>query len=271
MSKPSVLLLGSSDVGAGVDCESVANQLASVARVEHVADVAAAGTYLKGTSPDVELIVLCESRRGQYSSAAVDELRRLAPLARFWRVLGSWHEGEPRSGRPPAGCISSYWHQWPARAARELAAEAGEGNATWTLPVTATADERGLAEADLPIERHAGTIVVCANRFESAAALADACRLGGYDTRAIREGDEFHADRIVAMVWDANPECVTDVTRIAALRQSVGGAPLVAVVGFPRAVDVRSAQQAGVAAVVSKPYSVRDLLWHVERAVNAQP
>lgn len=63
----------------------------------------------------LDLIVLAESRPGEYSATSIDELRACAPLARVWRLLGSWCEGEQRSGHPPAGCINTYWHQWEPR------------------------------------------------------------------------------------------------------------------------------------------------------------
>jgi AmiR/NasT family two-component response regulator len=45
---------------------------------------------------------------------------------------------------------------------------------------------------------------------------------------------------------------------------------VVAVVGFPRREDVEAARQAGVRAVVSKPFLAGDLLWQLDRAADEQ-
>jgi CheY-like chemotaxis protein len=70
-------------------------------------------------------------------------------------------------------------------------------------------------------------------------------------------------------VWDATPERLHDEVAVARLKRLTREAPIVAVVGFPRADDVRRARQAGVSAVVSKPYLVRDLLWQLEQAISS--
>ena len=68
----------------------------------------------------VDVIVVAQAYPGQFSGEALDRLARLAPLARVVVLLGSWCEGEVRSGRPWPGAIRVYWHQWPARCAQEL-------------------------------------------------------------------------------------------------------------------------------------------------------
>ncbi len=262
MSQPTVLVVGASDPGSGVDCAVAVDSLATRAIVQRVDDVRAAAEYLGDRTTHCDLIVLCESRRGQLSTAAIDGLRRLAPLARLWRLVGSWHEGEPRSGHPPAGCVTMYWHQWPPRVEWEI-----EHATSSNLPPTATPEERLLAQSSEPIEQHTGTVVICAGRFESAMALADVCRLGGYDAVMVRDGDHFDAAGALAVVWDTTPERLDDDGAVTRWKRLTGARAIVAVVGFPRADDVHRARQTGISAVVSKPYLARDLLWQVEQAV----
>ena len=57
---------------------------------------------------------------GQFSCEAIDRIRTRAPLARLVGLLGSWCEGEVRSGQPWPGTIRIYAHQWPGRAEQEL-------------------------------------------------------------------------------------------------------------------------------------------------------
>jgi hypothetical protein len=134
----------------------------------------------------------------------------------------------------------------------------------WGLPQTASNDERQLAEAERPIARRSG-LVVCAARSETAWALADACRLGGYETRPIDELRPPAIDGVMAIVWDTTAERACDGQIVARLRAACGDAPLIATIGFPRADDCPRAAAAGVAAIVSKPYHVRDLLGHLAR------
>jgi CheY-like chemotaxis protein len=236
----------------------------NVARAENL-DEAARMLGDAATTP-VELVVLADARGGQFGDAALAALRKLAPLARVWRVMGSWCEGEARSGRPPAGCLTTYWHQWPARFGRELETLARGSRPGWALPMTATADERILADAEAQTSgRRAGTIVVIASRAQTAAALADVCRPAGYDTLLGAEDGRFRVVGAKAVLWDTTVERIVDPASVAELRRRAPDAPVLAIVGFPRADDVEQARRAGIEAVISKPYLAGDLLWHVER------
>ena len=239
--------------------------------VRQAEDLDAAARMLAGGGDPPELIVLAQSRPGEYSAAEIDGLRGLAPLARVWRLLGSWCEGEPRSGQPPSGCTSAYWHQWPARWARERARWQDGQAITWSAPVTTSADERALAAAEEPIERGSGLIVICAQHRETAAALADICQLAGYQTQIVRAGQSGEFFGASAIVWDTAAELIGDASAIRTVRASVQGPdlPLVAVVTFPRAEDVLRATEAGVAAVVSKPFLVQDLWSHLAHWTSA--
>ena len=215
-----------------------------------------------------ELIVLAESRPGQFSSESIEALRRLAPLARMHRLLGTWCEGQQRSGRPPAGCTNSFWHQWRPRVERQLARASSGFCATWGLPLTAGADEQALATADEPIARGSGLVVVCASATQAADSLADVCRLAGYTTVIVRDDQQWAAPGAVAVVWDASVERATNHQCVETICRSAGGAPLVALIGFPRAEDVAQATDAGVTAVVSKPFSIHDLLWELAAVIS---
>ncbi len=115
-----------------------------------------------GACAPPELVVLAEPRGGQFNHSSLAALRKQAPLVRVWRMLGSWCEGESRSGHPPAACLATYWHQWEARFDSQLEIERRGGNPGWTLPLTATAEERILAATDSSFEPiRTGTIAIC--------------------------------------------------------------------------------------------------------------
>src|SRR5262245_46214259 len=61
---------------------------------------------------DPDLILLVASRPGRFSAAEVEALHRRAPLARLVALLGTWCEGEVRSGHPWPGVNRIYAHQW---------------------------------------------------------------------------------------------------------------------------------------------------------------
>jgi CheY-like chemotaxis protein len=237
-------------------------------RIREADDLDASCRLLSESAYAPELIVLAQSRPGQYAVASLDALRRLAPLARIWRLLGSWCEGESRSGQPPSGCVNSYWHQWPARWARDAAHFRLGGTPAWALPVTLSADERTLAAAEDPIQRRTGPIAICTRHAQTAAALSDACRLGGYRPLLVREGQPAAASGALAVIWDADVERMSDLAAIRNVRACAGQAPLLALATFPRADDCRRAAEAGLAGVISKPFLVQDLLWHLARVAN---
>jgi CheY-like chemotaxis protein len=269
MSELSVLVVGRPDEAQGLRIDTIREEIERYAVCEHVVDLPAA-VQLAGGSQPFQLIVLAQARPGQVSPASIDDLRRAAPLARVWRLLGSWCEGEARSGRPPEGCLRSYWHQWRERFARQATA-AREGRcATWGLPPTVTADERVLAEIERSVERGAGLVFICAERNESAGALADACRAGGYETMIVRDSEPIvpPAAEAKAVVWDTTVRRACDPRHVRLIRHAAADAPLLAVIGFPRPEDRRRALEAGVSAVISKPFTVADLWWSLDEVMS---
>ena len=260
MKELSVLLVGMPDDDGLADRAAA---VAESARVERVADLPAAEILLADTDTAIDLIVLAESRPGQFSAASIDRARRLAPLARVWRILGSWCEGEQRSSRPPAGCASSYWHQWRERAQREFTRARKGRCPAWGLPLTATVDERALAAMEATREKRSGTIAIRARRPEAAAALADACRAEGYETHVVLDGEPIVVRGATALVWDTTVQGARDAGRVEQLRRATDGAPIIALLGFPRPDDVCRALEAGVAAVISKPFLLGDLFLRV--------
>jgi CheY-like chemotaxis protein len=114
-------------------------------------------------------------------------------------------------------------------------------------------------------------IAICARQAETARAVADACTLAGYGTRFVREDQSWDAPGALAVVWDAQGDRMKDREQVANVRARAGGAPVLALVGFPRVDDFRAAAEAGVAAVISKPFLVHDLVWHLDQVAAANP
>ncbi len=240
-------------------------------QLRRATDPHAAAKLLAQAGRPPEVIVLAESRPGEFADASIHALRRLVPLARVWRLLGSWCEGEPRSGHPPAGCTSTYWHQWQPRWAQALDDRRMGNCPPWALPVTLSAEERTLAASERPLPMGSGLIAICSRQAQTASALADACRSSGYGTLIVSERRRWDATGARAVLWDAAVEQLTDRDGVRNLRAQAGGAPLLALVDFPRAEDCLCAAEAGVAGVISKPFLLDDLLWHLASAPDRQP
>jgi hypothetical protein len=125
--------------------------------VADFADPDAATTALAENRVSPDVVVIAQSFPGQVSHQVVDRLRRLAPLARVLGLMGSWCEGEMRSGSPWPAAPRTYWHQWPTRCSRQLRRLATGRSCSWALPPTATEEERLLADAELGEAQLGGT------------------------------------------------------------------------------------------------------------------
>jgi CheY-like chemotaxis protein len=243
-------------------------------RAHGVTGLPAALALLEDPSqPAPQLIVLDEPRPGMYDEPALASLRRAAPLARIVRVGGSWCEGRGRSGRSLPGCQDNYWHQWPPRLARALEAMENGRSPDWARPQTLTLAEQVLACTEPSRERveRRGLIAISADSAPAAAALAGLCRGAGYQAVVVSAQGRAKVLAAHAVLWDTRPESLADREAVAELKRLAAGAPVLAFAGFPRTRDVAAASEAGIAAVISKPYLAADVLWqldHLPRTVR---
>lgn len=243
-------------------------------KVDAVDDLPTAMQWLASSDSTPQLIVLFQARPGQFSQADIESLCALAPLARIWRVLGPWCEGETRSGHPPTGCTSLPWHEWPARLERELSALRAGQMPEWSQPLTASSEERTLALAQRPLPRASdpstgAVVAIVAPHAATAAALADVVRLGGYEPHVIPPGAEGCLLAGEILLWDAHADEVCDAQAVAIVRRNAPTAALIALVTFPRPADAWCAMELGIAAIVAKPYRVADLLQALSEATRA--
>lgn len=216
------------------------------------------------TPPD--LVVVAQTYPGQNSAADIDSLRQLVPLSPVVALLGSWCEGESRSGQPWAGAERVYWHQWGPRFELELARLAGGQPPQWSLPATTSDEERLLAVAPQSGLGGQGVVAIRARSRDVAQLLADACRRRGYAPIVVSgPPHETRLQGAVAAVWEGD-DCLDDAVReITQLCSAIAPAPVVALLSFPRVDDVRLAVAAGAAVVMSKPLRVDELLSQLER------
>ncbi|HTU27541.1 MAG TPA: hypothetical protein VMF30_19180 [Pirellulales bacterium] len=261
---------------AQIEFENSVDRLLAVRQ----ADLAAAIEWIEREHVEPTVIVIGQVWPGEIGHAELARLRQAAPLARLCGLLGSWCEGEMRSGRPWPGAWRVLDHQWPQRGNRQLAALAAAGGSVWNLPVTATAEEQLLHEIQLPVggsTRRAsaggkrGTVVAVAAVADMGGALADACRSIGFEAVVWRDlPGETHESPLAAaaVLWDARAEEAGRSELVERLRRATEGAAVVALLGFPRPDEIERATAAGVAAVVSKPFLLADLAWQLDRVAR---
>ena len=215
-----------------------------------------------------DLVVLAQSRPGEFSCEDVHRLRRAAPSARISGLLGSWCEGEARSGAPWPGVIRTYWHQWPARFQAEIATLANGGCPAWGLAETAADEERLLASVDLSPAAGPGLIGISSEDREMFAWLAAACQRFGYATLRIsdRAGGVvtdgncgLQLGGMSAAIWDGGGLDDNRYVRLARFAALAPSAPIVALLSFPRIEDREKALLSGAAAILSKPLLLPDL------------
>jgi DNA-binding NarL/FixJ family response regulator len=259
----SILLIGDINRAEFREAPEAARRLADllgVADAEAAADAIASGR----TTPD--LIVVAQAFPGEFSAASIERLRRLAPLARVVGLLGPWCEGETRTGKPWPAAIRVYWHQWLPRAEEEFRHLGSGQTSNWSLPTTASEEERLLAMAAQPWQQRRGRVAIRSPWAEMCAWLADACRLRGY-TPVRLSAAAGQCARIAAadaLLFDGTDCQDHELVELARLAASVRTAPVVVLLDFPRVEDRDRALAAGAAAVLAKPLLLEDLFWQLD-------
>jgi len=232
-----------------------------------VADQAAAIAALE---PPPTVIVAAQSRPGQFSRRELAAIQARAPLARRVLVLGAWCEGEQRTGAPPPGWLRLPWQtaaQWLGdELDRHLRGEPGD----WTLPATATGEERALAAASRPLpdrRRLVGVVASLAVTFQTVAAACNQC-----DSVAVWLHDDSgpHGGEFDVMVFDGGGLAEHDIDRLEQLRRAGRTEPVVVLADFPRAEHAAELAPMGVAAVLPRPLDLHDFAMAMEIAAGAE-
>lgn len=216
-----------------------------------------------------DVVVVAQATPGQFSHAAIDRLRRAAPLARIVAVLGSWCEGEMRSGSPWPASLRLYWHQWPTHGRREFERFSRGEPCELTLPITAGEEERLLlttTESD-PRTKN-GLVLIRSHSTEMWAWLAEACQSGGFAAVWQREAQEIIAEGVTAAIFDATDLGPAECEELRRMSAALHPSPVIVLLSFPRIDQEQLARAAGAAAAFSKPIRVESLLDAVTLSKN---
>ena len=136
----------------------------------------------------------------------------------------------------------------------------------WTMPVTATEEERVLGRGLVRSEgARNGCVVVVGGSRETRRAISDAVELRQSCVLECRLKDKIAANGVTAIVWDTTSQSAGDPEQVALLKARFHDAPILALVTFPRRHDVQKIIAAGVDGVLAKPWLIDDLLAQIEQ------
>jgi hypothetical protein len=221
-----------------------------------------------------EVAVLAQSRPSVIGLSDVERLRRSVPLAGMALLVGSWCEGETRTGRPAAGVQRLYWYEFPSWWRRQMVLRAAGRCPEWARG--ATSEERGARHGESSTgDREqgliGGTIAIETFRFDTAAAIGDVLKSVGSETIWLRPGLEHGEIRgVAAGIWEGGQLNAAEAERLAAFctRLAELRAPVVALLDFPRRDRCEVARQMGAAAVLGKPWLNADLIATLRQIVG---
>ncbi len=216
-----------------------------------------------------ELIVFVQSRPGAIGAWEIERLRRSAPLAGVVLLVGSWCEGEPRTGKPLPGVERLYWYQFSSWWRRQWALWAAGRCPEWGLPPAT----EGRSVRNEERVRLAGKVAIETARWDTLAALSDVLQTAGCDAMWVRPA-AGQADfcGVCAGIWEGGQLSDAEAEELAAFAAQLRGqhAPVVALLDFPRRDRCAAARRAGAGAVLGKPWLNADLLATLQRLMATE-
>lgn len=221
-----------------------------------------------GLYPD--LLVFFEDHVRQFAEEDWLSFHRSSPLTRTVIVFTEWCESEPRTGSPLPGVTRIHWLRW-TNCGRDFIASLRRPSASqWHLPLTASEEERLLADLHGESSTRAHTrfkqIGIVTPSRESFAWIEGVVSAFGDCLFWIRESSgliplESSPDLLIVDLWD---EPTTGQRMIEALRRGAwpGVAPktpCIVLANFPHWEIVQKLRCLGQVTVLSKPVLLTDL------------
>jgi hypothetical protein len=228
-----------------------------------------------------ELIVIAQSRPSAIGEQVIQRLRRVAPLAGIVGLLGSWCEGETRTGRPWPGVPRLYWYEFPTWWMRQLALRADGRCPDWARPWDCgfRNSDCGFRNSEIqhfassppltpdtghhPPDGHLtpfslrGLIVLRTHHRDTADALSDVFRRAGFATVWQRPGLGAGIVRgATAGIWDGGQLDEREAEDLAFFCRTLlsDAAPVIALLDFPRRDRADRALELGASTVLGKPW-----------------
>ena len=253
------------------DLREAVEQLRSFCDLTIYADPGQAAALLSKANKRPSLFVIAQTRPGCFSHHAIAQLQASFPLTRCVALLGSWCEGESRSGSPWPGVTRVYWHQWIARLHRELTRLSAGTASPWGMSSTAPPVEQALLLGQIPMPRATGKVIVATSHYDTFDPLADMILSMGMvalwwpvaKQQRVREAD--------VILWDLPRTCSHRRAKLRDLQQQLPASPVVALVDFPRRFEVEQLRAWGVEQIVGRPFQNDDLAHSILQCVGITP
>jgi hypothetical protein len=233
-------------------------------------DAAGARRLLVQQRAVFDLIVIAHKRPGEYDELDLQSLRAIAPLTGMIALLSSYCEGETRTGKPWAGAIRVYAHQFVSRFRRELHRLQTGGTAAWSPPYTATDEDRVLEMSDEVLADRSSRIAIVTADRQTRQALGDALEPVSSELTFFTSviSPAVSADIVI---WDCPGSLPTQAKSLNALASLSQASAVIVLAGFPRPEEICVTLVSGITAVISKPFLAADLLWQVSECLNTEP
>jgi hypothetical protein len=218
-----------------------------------------------GDEAPAEVVIVAQSRPDAICRQPIEQFSRAEPLAGIVTLLGSWCEGEARTGRPWLGVHRVYWYDFPAWWRRQM-----QLRAECRCPDWARAPDFGFRISDCGLQNdsersqsRAGVVVVRATCRTTAEVLSDVFGRAGYAIVWQPRGRRRSVVRgAIAGVWDGAQLSDDEADDLAEFCAQLGAdaAPVLGLLDFPRRDRVDQALAIGAAAVVAKPWLNAELI-----------
>jgi hypothetical protein len=240
---------------------------------ESISLIAASASLVvqKGVTP--ELVIVAQSRPGEVTQCEVHSIQQRHPLTGIIGLLGSWCEGETRTGRPWSGVTRLYWYDFPSWWRQQLSRYARGLCPDWATPFSTEASCLAARNRQSKLRNLAGLIVLSTEYADMAEPIADVLAQAGF---AIVQQPRGQSNPIVrgatAAIWEGgqlSDEEADDLTRFCQ-RFSNDGTPVIALFDFPRHDAVARARAAGATIVLGKPWLNANLIGALHLACEQQ-
>ncbi len=264
--KPRALLVGAADHREFAEAAAAILARTDCRRFAKLEDAAAA-LGPPALVPPVDLIVIVQSFPGEHRQCDLDRVRRHYPLTPIVFVLGSWCEGEMRTGRPLLPAHRLFWYDWTMLGEPELTALERGKFSTWQLPPTAAEEEIFLESANRPLSMQGnkkgqsrGRIawVFTENGDYEINRLFGAILASSYETVQHVKDFEQVENEPDLFVWDIGERDRNTVgERLSVLRKRFPKTRIVLFCRFPRFEERNELLEAGADALISQPFDLQ--------------
>lgn len=216
-------------------------------------------------------IVIAQAFAGQFRAHRLAALRRRFPTAPVIVIVGSFSEGERRSGEPLAAALRIPWAQAATILNRELSRLRAGTCPSWGFGETLTDDERAVlrptplhgatSSSNRPTLTAGTTLQISADDSATATWLSELA--GTWGATVMPDGSSASPGATAspsAVLWAAPSHDLTAQCRLHSLSRQFPGTPILALASFPRPHLLDVWRRFGVVEHCALPVDCDDLL-----------